>query len=381
MTQIVHTRGSRAPRPALVAGGVPWDVVLRSWVASRVIVLLALVTSTLLPAARNPSHSHQGLLGWDAAWYLRIAAHGYGDAAGESIRFFPLLPLLGRGLAWPLGGSYGVALLALANLAALPAAILIHRLALREGLGRVTADRAVWAFALAPAAFVMVMGYTEPLYVALVAGLLLALRDRRWLIAAVLGGVAGGLRPTGVVLGVVVLVEALQGLRSVKLPELSARAVAVVAPAAGLAAYLLWVGHRFGDALLPVHVQQQQGHRGGLLVDPLPGIVKGLAALAHGRLAGPGLHLLAVAVALALFAVVARRLPRSHALLVAVTLLLALTANRMMSFERYAASAVPLLLAAAMVVTGRIPARVAGLLAALVLFCCALLAFLGWYVP
>jgi hypothetical protein len=381
VTEIAHVRGDRRSRQVLAAGGVPWGVVLRSWLVARVIVLLALGTSVLLRQASNPSHGHQSLLGWDAAWYLRIAGDGYGDTAGESIRFFPLLPLVARALAWPLGGSYGAALLVLSNAAALLAAILIHRLALREGLGRDTADRAVWVFALAPAAFVMVMGYTEPLYVALVAGILLALRDRRWLLAAMLGAVAGGLRPTGVLLGAVVLVEALRGLRGVRARELAARAVAVVAPAVGLAAYLLWVGHRFGDPLLPVHVQQEPGHRGGLLVDPLPGIVKGVVGLAQGRLTGAGLHLLAAVVALALLFVVARRLPRSHTVLTAVTLLLALTANRMMSFERYAASAVPLLLAAAMLLRSRTSAWTAGVLAGLVMFACAVISFLGWFVP
>ena len=48
--------------------------------------------------AKAVLESHDGLLGSDAGWYQTIAAHGYGALPRSATRFFPLLPLLDRGL-------------------------------------------------------------------------------------------------------------------------------------------------------------------------------------------------------------------------------------------------------------------------------------------
>ncbi len=79
----------------------------------------------------------QPLARWDAVWYLRIADSGY---AGSDARaaFFPLYPLLVRGLATPFGAAPG-ALLAAAYVVSLGAFLvaltLLHRLVALE-LGR-----------------------------------------------------------------------------------------------------------------------------------------------------------------------------------------------------------------------------------------------------
>src|SRR5919204_1738296 len=68
---------------------------------------------------------------WDSVWYLRIADSGYGDSAPRAA-FFPLYPVLVRGVGTAFGGSHG-ALLAAAYLvslvAFLGALVLLHRLA------------------------------------------------------------------------------------------------------------------------------------------------------------------------------------------------------------------------------------------------------------
>src|SRR5829696_10312583 len=48
---------------------------------------------------------------WDSVWYLRIADSGYGESAPRAA-FFPLYPLLVRGLATPFGASEGALLVA-----------------------------------------------------------------------------------------------------------------------------------------------------------------------------------------------------------------------------------------------------------------------------
>ncbi len=380
--------GSRPPpvpagpgrRALAVLRAQPWRPVLLSLLVARVVVLLALALAQLLHLHDGDLRT-EGLLGWDARWYHLIAAQGYQALPEEALRFFPLLPLLVRGLAPLLLGSEGAALLLLGNAGALAFGLLLHRLVLREGLGTRVADRAVWAAALAPAAFVHVMGYTESLYGALVCGLLLAARGRRWALVALLGLAAGALRPPGVVLAAVVLTEAVRGLRGVAPRELAGRALAVAAPVAGLASYLLWVRARYGDALLPFRAQVQPDLRGGAFVDPLPGVLGAVHGLLTGHLEGSGLHVLWAGVAVGLLVVVRRSLPPSYAVLGGLTVLLGLTARSMTSFERYAGSAVPLLIAAAIVTASPRVRSVTLVVAPVLLGAYATMAFLHLYVP
>lgn len=348
--------------------------VLLSWLVARVVVLAALVLAEQLPAAQR-----ENLLGWDADWYRRIGNLGYQQLPREGVRFFPLLPLVARALS--LGHDTGPALLLLANAGALAAGLLTHRLAVREGLHPTAAARAVWAVALAPAGYVLVMGYTEPLHLALLAGLLLGLRDRRWLLVAVLGAGSGLLRPTGVLVALPVLVEALAGLRAAPRADVVRRVVAVSAPAAGLGGYLAWSGVVLGNPLLPFAVQTRPGLRGGALVDPVPSVVQALQQPLSQWPAGPVLHAPGLVVALLLLVVVFRRLPRSHAVYTATGLVLALTSREVQSFDRYALSLLPLALAAGVVVESRRRAVLAAVAAVPLLFVSAFLAFHHVTVP
>lgn len=351
-----------------------WRPVLLSWLAARAVVLAALVVAQQLPAAQR-----EGLLGWDADWYRRIGNLGYEHLPREGVRFFPLLPLAARALA--LGGDTGPALLLLANAAALAAGLLTYRLALREGLGETAAARAVWAVALAPAAYVLVMGYTEALHLALLAGLLIGLRDRRWLLVAVLGALSGMLRPTGVLVVVPVLVEAVRGLRSAGGRDVARRVAALAAPVIGLGAYLAWTGAVLGDPLLPFSVQTAAKLRGGALVNPVPSVLAALRQPVSQWLSGPVLHAPGLVAAGLLLAVAARRLPASHSCYAAAGLLLAVTAREIQSFDRYALSLLPLALAAGIVLRRRRWAVLAAVVAVPLLFTSALLAFHHATVP
>src|SRR3954468_13654941 len=67
---------------------------------------------------------------WDAVWYLRVAETGYGESEARAA-FFPLYPLLVRGLAVPFGGLAGgvlVAAYAVGLATFLAALTLLHRL-------------------------------------------------------------------------------------------------------------------------------------------------------------------------------------------------------------------------------------------------------------
>lgn len=357
--------------------------VLPPFLAARVVTLLAFALAVFLHARLGrPGAPGQleSLLGWDADWYRRIALHGYAHLPHESLRFFPAFPLLARLLA-PLVGGVAAALLLLSNGFALLYGYLLFRLVIREGLGVGVARRAVWAAAFTPAAFVLVMGYTESLSGCLLVGLILLVRQRRWLLAALPGAALGAVRPTGVLVAVLVAVEASRGLRSASVGEVGRRLLALAAPAAGTACYLAWVGLRFGDALAPFHVQVQAQLRGGVLLDPRPALRAALSSPSLAGLHPETVHLVWVLVSVGLLAVCAARLPASFTAYAGVVLVLGVTARSFTSFERYSGAAVPLLIAAAVVVRGRLlPAAVLAAAAA-VLAGYALLAALHLYIP
>ena len=358
-----------------------WGTVALSWLTARIVVLSTFALARYLHRVTHFGKHFEGVLGWDADWYRRIATVGYAGLPHEALRFFPVLPLLARaGAALP-GVSAGAALLVLSNGSALVYALLLHRLALREGLSVPAADRLVWVIALTPAAFVMVMGYAEPLSGAVGVGIALMVRSRRWWPAVPLGLLAGALRPTGVVIAIFIAAEAVRGLRAAPVREVVGRFCALLAPFGGLGAYLVWVGVRFGHPLAPLTVQTNPKLRGGALVNPLSAAGTAVRGLASGQIPTQAAHLTWILVTLALVIVCARRLPASYLALAVTTIVLGATARDFQSYERYAAGAFPLLLAAASLSLPRAKAAAAAVGAGAALSGYTLLAALHLYVP
>jgi hypothetical protein len=351
--------------------------VVRAWLVSRGIVLAALLAALLVP-----QRQHASLLAWDAAWYRAIAANGYAGAPEGAVRFFPAWPELVRALSFVTAAPPGVVLVVLANAAAVLYFVLARKVALTINLGPAVADRVPVVVALAPAGFVLVMGYAEALFGVLLCLVLLYARRGQWLLCAAAGLAAGAMRPTGVLLCLPIAIECWRLLRPATPTGIASRLTAVGAPAAGLGLYLAWTWVTYGDALAPFRAQTAAELRGGVLVSPLRTLATVLNLLSHGQVRSVVLHLVWVMVALALLVVSARRLPASFTVFAAATLFLAITATNFGSFERYASSALPLLFAAAIVLTEHPRMRrFATIAAPLLLFGHSLLAFIGGYVP
>lgn len=368
--------------------GVPRSIAgspaLTAWVTARIVVLAALGLAAFIAeelGARSPTGREPGgLLAFDGAWYERIASEGYTNVPEEALRFFPLFPLLGRAVGLLVGGQDGVGLLLVANVAALITGLLIERLAVRETGDPDIGARAAWFVAIAPPAFVLVMGYSEAMFMATVAGTFLALRSGRWWAAAGLGAAAALTRPIGLLVMVPAVIEAARGGIPGGWRPRVARTAAVFAPAAGLVAYLGWVGARFGDPLLPFEVQQQGNLRGGF-ANPIETMGRALRGLTDGDLVGSGFHVVWIAGFVVLLVVAFRRWPASYGAFATAVLLAAVSAQNLNSVERYAFSAIPFVLAATtvtqrpLVERGAIAAGAAGLLGY------ATLSFLAAYVP
>ena len=307
---------------------------LPAWLAARALVGIAFGVARFLiddgrvhdPLARVTSH--QGLLAWDGSFYADIAAHGYAHLPAEALRFFPLTPVLGRAVGW-FGFGPRVGVVIVANAAALIAGALLWVLVQREGFDSIVARRAAWLLTLMPSAFVLAFGYAEALFLALAIGAFIAARDRRWGQVVAIGILAGLSRPGGFIVAVPVAVEAARSLQDARPREVVARVGAVLAPFAGTAAFLAWVGDRFGDAWLPFRVQTHP-HLKGAFTNPIESISEALRGLVHGHV-GTGLHVPWMIVAAALLVVCFQRLPASYGWFALASLASAVTSARVAS--------------------------------------------------
>jgi len=300
---------------------------------------------------------------WDSVWYLTIADSGY---EGSSVRaaFFPLYPLLIRGVGTVLGGSNGALLVAayLISLTAFIAALaLLYRLTELE-LGRRLARPTLLLLAVFPAAVFFGAPYSESLFLLLAVGAFYAARTDRWAWAGACAGLASATRSAGLLLVVPL------GLIwwSSRRPRRAQNAAWLLLAPLGIALYAAWLGFAEGDSLRFLDVQGAWSRHFAVPLagawDGLVAAVDGVRQLASGsrspvyfdvaagdpfRIAATNVLLFATLV----FAVVAcvgafRRLPRAYGVWVAASLVLPLTfpvtPQPLMSLPRFVAVLFPI---------------------------------------
>lgn len=320
--------------------------VLVGWVSARALVAMSFVVAHLLSGRlRLPDgrmHLDQGLLTWDGDIYRTIAERGYAGEAREVVRFFPLYPVLGRGLGWVLGGRSDIALVVLTNVGALLAGYLLWRIASERSGSVGFADRVVVLANLWPAGLCLVFAYSEGVFLALVLGVVVLVAQRRPLWAVPLLVLAGLMRPTGVLLALVVAVAGFRELRSDATGATGATSAmvrrtapwiaAAAAPFAGLGLYLWWLQATLDDGAGPFRIQGEL--RAGWR-EPVTRSIAALLNLVTGEFRD--VYNVAFAAVLIVLAVVAvrDRLPVEWTSYLIIGLAVALSANNIDSIGRY----------------------------------------------
>jgi hypothetical protein len=212
-----------------------------------------------LGAVANEGTGLRGrLLVWDAGWFLRVATQGYphsfsygpdGALEGNGLAFFPLYPMLIRGVS-ELGIDPGTAAIAVSWLASIGAAVALHLLGTS-----LHGKRAGWALVAilcsAPVSVVLSMAYSESLFIALVAGMLVAAHRKVWWAAGLLGLGAALTRPTGLAAAVALAVAAALAVRDARRKRTGESTwqpvLAAAVALAGVPLFLGWVALRVGD--------------------------------------------------------------------------------------------------------------------------------------
>jgi hypothetical protein len=277
-------------------------VVLGAYVVSRV----ALVVCAAVLAAQH----HTGLLSiltpWDAGDYVSIATSGYPSHVtitadmNSPIAFFPLFPLLGKGLAEVTRLNAAWALIVVSWLggaaaALLAAALVTPRYGARAGL------QAGVLLAVFPGSVVSGIVYADGVAVAFALAALVAADRRRFVLAGLLGAAATA--SLSLVLIPLVLALALFALASRRWQSL----VAPVLAACGAGAFFVYQWVHTGSLFTWSRVE----HAGWWVHLSLPWV--GLTAFDHWAFSAWGVTLLTVAsvavAALGLVLLVVQRAP------------------------------------------------------------------------
>jgi hypothetical protein len=386
------TTARRAPRLLSQVAPNPARFALAACLSSRVVVLVAgflwvSVTGEWSRSLviRDPRYAEalHGVTGhlvdnwahWDGVWFVRIASHGYRHP--DSAAFFPLYPLLMRGLAPLTGGNYVIAGVVISLAAYGVAMVLLYKLAAK------LFDPAVAAWTVAfvswfPTSTVFSAVYSESLFLMLTLAAFWFAARRSWALAALAGFFAALTRNSGVLLVVPLLLlygrEVGWTWRRVRFrwPR-DLRLLWLLLVPAGLAAYAAYLKVKLGSATA-FSSDQSNWHR--YLSDPFSTVYDGGRKAAWGALriieghasVAPGQQgyayivyaiapFLVFAGAVALIVLGWRKLPASYtawALLgLALPLLYPTVMRPLYSFHRFAVLIFPLFIVAALV-TGNV---------------------------
>ena len=280
-------------------------------------VLVAVLASVLAwvtyhTVGPTPGHRYLDGPGWldawfqgDSGWYYRIAKDGYFYTPGQqsSIAFFPAYPLLVRGVGTVLGGDFSTAA-GLVTLVCAAGVVMLFADWVRSRVEPRTAVVAVAVLLIYPYSFFLYgSGYGDASFLLSVLGAFALLERRHYVLAGMVGALATGGRPVGVAVAVGLVVRALELIAQdraaarlsvgvpvgggaspgppagepVDAPEtvrsgpvplrdlvqavrfLRWRQAALLVSGAGLLAWMVYLGVRFGDPLAFATVQGAPG--------------------------------------------------------------------------------------------------------------------------
>lgn len=259
---VERLRSSLAAQALLIALATRLLLALVSWIGLRIFERLPYYPEQV-PDSFLPAHPWiDGWARWDTAHYVAVAFLGYGDEESPShnggLGFFPVYPMLMRGVAWlapgPITeGQLAAAAVVISNVAFLIAVPLFADVVARRTSVDV-ARTTTLLLCISPFSYFFVAGYSESIFLLMiVASFWFADRDLWWA-AAIASALATATRLVGLALPPALLLLAWHKRRPVR--ELGT--IAVFAPI-GTIAWFAITWYRFGDVLAYFTAQENWG--------------------------------------------------------------------------------------------------------------------------
>ena len=220
-------------------------------------VYVAIRLLTLVVVALANLSTHHGwvsdLSTWDGAWYLRAVYHGWpshltyvnGRVTGSPIAFFPLFPLVIRALAYLSGLGAATVGILVSGLTGLAAVYLIGALT-RHLADAERAERAALLFAVSPGSFVFSLIYAEGTVLIFMILGLIALLQRRWVLAGALGALASITSPVGLAFAAACAVTSVAAIARQR--EWRSLVAPILAPV-GFVAWMLYLWRHTGTIM------------------------------------------------------------------------------------------------------------------------------------
>lgn len=347
------------------------------WLVTRIAFVVLTYFGVLLiqrgtPTGSLPIGPHEMLNDWkrwDVIWYINIASMGYWRP--EASAFFPLYPLLIKGATLFFGQHWLFAAMVVSNLGTLAAFIGLALWASQDDFSPAIGVSTVRMVAAYPYALFLFAGYSDSLFLALVAFTFFFLRRASWRWAIVCGVLAGLERPTAFALVLPMLWEygrqhgwwdrarwerlthawrrAVPGLRELAQGALVAGAVPIGFAFYG--AFLLW---RFGHPKIFLFEERIYWHH--TFMNPVQSLVAIVGQIVSTPMwthwqAHQLLDFVPVAAFAVLTVVLARRMPLAYTLYMVVVLLLSICSpitegrpDLLTSAGRYMLAALPIFL-------------------------------------
>lgn len=218
------------------------------WVAANLI-------GRYVPSLRGstaPRSPVEVLSTWDGSRHTHLAAAGY-DPVGPAQRVYvalPLLPIIARLLGGPFSRE-ALAGILFSQLCLLGCVLLLGRIAHGDQWAPLRLQPGFWLL-VSPLSFFFSVFYTESLFLLLSLLMFVFYRQQRIGAASVAGLLAGLTRPTALLLPVLFVSDLVRGVRRRR--GWRGPLLCAVAPLAGLALWMGYVGYVMRDPLAYIHI-------------------------------------------------------------------------------------------------------------------------------
>ncbi|AGL62434.1 membrane protein of unknown function [Candidatus Saccharimonas aalborgensis] len=268
---------SAKQRLSLLWSSHPWVVLIVTMACFLVAVTVLGTWSRGDYLRRYPTHDYRlaafspplnNILYYDSEHYYNIATSGYDASTPTSpararIAFFPFYPMITHGLSVISGIPIDWSLLIIDWMSALTLVVVLYYWAIAELRHARIRDSAAPKFMLMglvlfPTSFFLATGYTESLFMLLIAGSLLSYRQHRYALAGLLAALATATRVQGICLVIFFFLELISVRRRrivLRQPIEYRKLIPLIMAPLGMLAFMVFQFITRGDALAFIHAQ------------------------------------------------------------------------------------------------------------------------------